>query len=151
MVNKGYVPSDIYNKLIDLPLNPFYKYHTDGQRSNYKNQIFFNIESCDHFSVCKEVVDISQSEEVIEKLEIMLGIDLIGSYLRIGYYVDKEGFWLEPHIDLSVKLVTMVVYLYKEVAYEDLGTDLFDSRKVLVNTTPSDNNSGLIFLPSGDT
>lgn len=141
----------IYDNLVALPLTPPDRYDSDGKRSGSKNPFFFNKETCVKFDVCDEVVAIFQAKKVVSTLEKLCSINLHGSYLRIGYYVDKEGFWLEPHTDLSVKLITMTVYLSKEIPSEDIGTDLFDIDKRKISTVPSENNNGLIFLPAENT
>ena len=143
--------SHIYKALVDLPLDPPESYGLDGKRISGASRIFFTRENCSRFSVCDEVVNIFQSPEVILSLERLLDINLSNSYLRIGYYVDKMGFWLKPHTDLDVKLLTMTIYLYKKLESDDIGTDLFDEELNLVLTAPSRNNSGLIFIPGKNT
>ena len=47
-------------------------------------------------------------------IEKVFGTDLEGTYLRIEFAQDIDGFWLEPHTDLGVKAFTMLLYLSKD-------------------------------------
>jgi len=73
--------------------------------------------------------------------------------LRIEYCQDIDGFWLEPHLDISVKLFTMLVYLSGEPELRDAGTDIYDSgpHHRLAATAPYEKNRGLMFVPGGNT
>ena len=44
--------------------------------------------------------------------------------MRLEYAQDTDGFWLEPHTDLGVKLFTMLIYLPDSGEQNDLGTDI---------------------------
>ena len=46
-------------------------------------------------------------------IEKVFGTNLTGTYLRIEFAQDIDGFWLEPHTDLGVKVFTMLLYLSK--------------------------------------
>ena len=73
--------------------------------------------------------------------------------MRVEYCQDVDGFWLEPHVDISVKLFTMLVYLTDSPDLYDSGTDIYEgppSHK-LVSTAPYEWNAGLIFIPGKDT
>ena len=67
--------------------------------------------------------------------------------------VSVDGFWLEPHLDISVKLFTMLVYLSGEPELYDAGTDIYDATPEhrLVATAPYEKNKGLIFIPGTNT
>ena len=41
-----------------------------------------------------------------------------GTYLRIEFAQDIDGFWLEPHTDLGVKVFTMLLYLSKDPSHQ---------------------------------
>ncbi|MBS0244560.1 MAG: 2OG-Fe(II) oxygenase, partial [Proteobacteria bacterium] len=81
------------------------------------------------------------------------GTDLSQGHLRVEYCQDVNGFWLEPHVDISVKLFTMLVYLSDDPALYDAGTDIYDAspEHKLVGTAPYEKNKGLIFIPGTDT
>ncbi|MVM29309.1 2OG-Fe(II) oxygenase [Spirosoma sp. HMF4905] len=151
LIIKDIFSHSIYDELVNLPVTPPERYNAEGKRNSNNNHIFFNEMNCKKFDVCRKIAATFQSRNITSSLETMLGVNLKGSYLRIGYYVDKDGFWLLPHTDLSVKLITITVYLSKDKPFEDLGTDLFDSEKKLVCTTSSACNSGFIFRPANNT
>src|SRR4051812_26523930 len=52
------------------------------------------------------------------------GAKIEGCYLRIEYGLDLDGFWLEPHTDLGVKALTLLVQLPGE-GQAELGTDIY--------------------------
>ena len=81
-------------------------------------------------------------------VERHFGIQLGGAYLRIEYAQDTDGFWLEPHTDLGVKLFTFLIYLSRDPSHADLGTDLYDIEKRHVGRSPFASNSAMIFVPS---
>ena len=64
-----------------------------------------------------------------------------------------DGFWLEPHVDIPVKLFTMLVYLSGEPELQDAGTDIYDAtpQHNRVGTASYERNKGLIFIPGKDT
>jgi hypothetical protein len=78
----------------------------------------------------------------------VFGTDLRGTYLRIEFAQDTDGFWLEPHTDLGVKLFTMLLYVSKDESHSDLGTDIYDQDKQHVGRSPFAPNISLIFIPS---
>jgi hypothetical protein len=83
----------------------------------------------------------------------LTGRDLGEGSLRIEYCQDVDGFWLEPHLDLGVKMFTMLIYLSGEPELLDAGTDIYDAspEHKLVATAAYEKNKGLIFIPGTDT
>ncbi|OYV33337.1 MAG: hypothetical protein B7Z81_11520, partial [Acidocella sp. 20-61-6] len=67
----------------------------------------------------------------------------------IEYCQDVDGFWLEPHRDIAVKLFTMLIYVSEDPALFDAGTDIYDDTPAhnLVASVPYEKNRGLIFIP----
>ena len=55
-----------------------------------------------------------QDKRVTSHIEQVFGTDLTGTYLRMEFAQDIDGFWLEPHSDLGVKVFTMLLYLSKD-------------------------------------
>ncbi len=80
-------------------------------------------------------------------LEAETGADLAGSFLRIEYCQDTDGFWLEPHTDIGAKLFTMLVYLSDRPEAEGWGTDIYDGARRHLGAAPGGFNKGLIFVP----
>ena len=78
--------------------------------------------------------------------------DLAGTYVRLEYAQDIDGFWLEPHTDLGVKRFTMLIYLNEGGSHgDDRGTDLFAAPDRWAKRAPFEDNTALIFVPGGDT
>ena len=93
----------------------------------------------------------SQDDETVNRIEVVLRPVPGRQFLRIEYCQDTEGFWLEPHTDISAKLFTMLVYLSSGPEAEDWGTDLYDAALHPAGRSPGGFNKGLIFRPAGDT
>ncbi len=138
--------------ILELPIEPPKLTFYDGTREcNNESRIYFNAELCAREPVCREVVDAFKDERTIDKLERTCGIDLSQGHLRIEYTQDSDGFWLEPHTDIGVKMFTMLVYFSKEPELADAGTDIYDQDKRHVGRAPFASNRGLIFIPGSDT
>src|SRR5690606_462297 len=88
---------------------------------------YFDVENRASFPIVGAVSAAFQAPEVTRAIEQTFGIRLGGSYLRIEYAQDTNGFWLEPHTDLGVKLFTLLLYTSTEPSHADLGTDLYDT------------------------
>jgi hypothetical protein len=138
--------------ILELPIEPPKLTLYDGTREcNNESRTYFNPELCAREPVCRQVVEAFKDQHVIDKLERTCGIDLSQGNLRIEYTQDSDGFWLEPHTDIGVKMFTMLVYFSKEPELADAGTDIYDQDKRHVGRAPFAPNRGLIFIPGGDT
>jgi len=89
--------------------------------------------------------------QTIKAIEDFFGISLHGTFLRIEYAQDIEGFWLEPHTDLGVKKLTVLIYLAANDDHSDLGTDIFNADKSWAARMPFEHNSAMAFVPSDNT
>jgi hypothetical protein len=147
----GILSDRIRQKLDALPFEPPDKYAPDGARDTSKNGTFVNREAMAKFPCLEEVAAVFSDANVVESLEHMLDRHLRPSFLRIGFYVDSDGFWLTPHTDLAVKLLTLVVFVSKEIPNDPIGTDLYSANGEWQLTVPSENNAGLLFMPATDT
>ena len=146
------IAADACEEILSLPVSvPLIDDFPGTREGNNKTRFYFNAESCERFPVCREVVDCLTDPKTIAKINEVCGVDLSGSHLRIEYAQDTDGFWLEPHKDISVKLFTMTVYLSKEPEMAGLGTDLFDENQNRVASSPFGPNLGMIFIPGTDT
>lgn len=146
------LPHDVPSAIAALPLQPPAIVDTLGKReTNNSLRIFFSSEMRARFAVCADVADALQSEAVVGRLARLSGARLAGSFLRIEYCQDTEGFWLEPHTDIGAKLLTMLIYLSKAPGSEGWGTDLMTPNGEVVATAPYRVNSGLVFVPGSDT
>jgi len=147
-------PERIVDAIAGLPFDPPKDPTFDGRReSNNSTRVYFNPQNQEYFHVCHEVAELFRCPNVQRRLEQLTGRDLDEGLLRIEYCQDVDGFWLEPHLDISVKLFTMLVYLSGEPELYDAGTDIYDATPEhrLVATAPYEKNKGLIFIPGTNT
>jgi hypothetical protein len=123
-----------------------------GTRAAVNSQrCFLSLENRFHFPFCAELAAALQSSAIVSELSTLCEVDLDGSYLRIEFCQDQDGFWLEPHTDIGAKLFTAQIYLTHKQADEKLGTDLLDSEHNLIVRKEGAFNTGTIFVPSSDT
>jgi hypothetical protein len=145
------LPDDTCAALDGLPVAPPKIEDTAGKRETHNSsRLFFGKEQRGSYAVCDDIAAALQSKAVVGQLEKSCMVALDGTYLRIEYCLDTDGFWLEPHTDIGAKLFTMLIYLSDEPGSEAWGTDLLDGPDKLVATTPYRRNHGLIFIPSTD-
>ena len=112
---------------------------------------YFDAENMGRFAVCQAVNAAFQGSRLTGAIEAAFGTRLAGSYLRVEFAQDTDGFWLEPHTDLGVKVFTMLLYLSTDARHRTLGTDIYDTDKKHVTTSPFASNGAMIFVPSGIT
>ena len=101
--------------------------------------------------MCEGFCQAFQDKRVTDKIAGVFGSKLAGSYLRVEYGQDTDGFWLEPHTDLGVKMFTMLLYMSKDPQHKTLGTDIYDQDKKHVGASPFAPNAAMVFVPSGIT
>ncbi len=125
---------------------------TRGRRETHNSsRVFFSPEQRAAHPVMEQVAAVFQGEETVKALERLCGIALAGTNLRIEYCQDTVGFWLEPHTDIQVKKLTMLIYLSSHPDADDWGTDVFNGRLERVARASGSFNRGLIFVPATDT
>jgi hypothetical protein len=146
------LPAASCDAIRTLPFAPPSIADTLGKRETHNStRLFFSAENRVRFPVCAAIAEVLQGSALVDRLEALCGARLRGSFLRIEYCQDTDGFWLEPHTDIGAKLFTMLVYLSEDQGAEGWGTDLFDQARNLVGTVPFRANCGLIFVPGEDT
>ena len=109
---------------------------------------YFDVDNRAHYPVIAAVSEAFQAPAVTRQIEATFGTRLDGSYLRIEYAQDTNGFWLEPHSDLGVKLFTLLLYTSTDTSHANLGTDIYDQDKRLVGRSPFRPNGAMVFVPS---
>ena len=135
-----------------LPLTPPDIRDTEGRRETHNSsRLFFGAEAQARFPVCRDIVAALQSPQTVGYLQRQTGAVLHGSYLRVEYCLDTDGFWLEPHTDIGAKFFTMLIYLADPPAGEDWGTDIYETPDKPVGSAPARRNGGLVFVPATDT
>jgi hypothetical protein len=112
---------------------------------------YFDAENRAQFPVCEGFCQAFQDPRVTDRIAGHFGSKLKGTYLRIEYAQDTDGFWLEPHTDLGVKTFTMLLYMSKDAQHQTLGTDIYDPDKKHLGASPFASNAAMVFVPSNIT
>lgn len=148
------LPPATCQAIADLPIPPPTGSVFDGRReANNSTRMYFSPDNQRRYSVLMDVANAFRDAEVRSTIESITGADLAEGSLRIEYCQDVDGFWLEPHVDIPVKLFTMLVYLSDDPDLRDSGTDIYDDSPAhkLVASAPYSLNAGLIFIPGRNT
>ncbi len=145
-------PEAVCGAIAALPFAPPDIDDTGGTRESHNSsRTFFSVANRDRFDVCQSLAEALQGAAVVGALERVCGLSLKGTFLRVEYCQDTEGFWLEPHTDISAKRLTLQVTLSTDPGSETWGTDIFDDDLNHVATLPHEFNGGLAFVPANDT
>jgi hypothetical protein len=145
---EGAIPMELCHEITSLPIKAVEIEETYGKRDSHNNlRKFFTPELQQHRYAVRAIADLFQSKAVVKAIENLCGIDVQGSYLRIEYCQDVGSFWLEPHMDIKEKLMTMQIYLNSGEGAEKLGTDMYDHDKKWHSSAPSQMGQGMIFIP----
>jgi hypothetical protein len=145
-------PAGLAAELHHLPFPTVDLRGVSGKRELHNDERhYFDAANIARFDACAAVADAFQSHEIARAIETGLGVDLAGTYVRLEYAQDTDGFWLEPHTDLGVKRFTMLIYLNESEDQHDLGTDLYGDPETWVRRTPFVSNTALVFIPGGNT
>ena len=108
-VLRGCFPADSVEDIVSLPFEAPSLEGVSGKRELHNNtRKYFDVENRESFPVCEAIAQAFQDKRVTSHIEKVFGTDLKGTYLRIEFAQDIDGFWLEPHTDLGVKVFTML-------------------------------------------
>lgn len=102
-------------------------------------------------SALNRIVDFFLRDDIIIMFEQESGKTIRGNYLRVEFIEDREKSWLEPHVDISEKIMSFLVYLNNTNEDVEIGTALYDNNKKYVTTVPYIDNTGFYFYPGADT
>ena len=145
-------PRDLALALHNLPFPTVDLHGISGKRELHNEaRHYFDSANNARFDECAAVANAFQSPEIVEAIERGAGADLTGTYVRLEYAQDSDGFWLEPHTDLGVKRFTMLIYLNESADQDDLGTDIYKDHETWSKRTPFTANTALIFVPGHNT
>ncbi|HEV7157623.1 MAG TPA: hypothetical protein VGN38_04620 [Caulobacteraceae bacterium] len=148
----GVFPPGLTAALRRLPFGPPDLGGVSGKRELHNDQRhYFDAANNARFEACGAVATAFQSPRVAGAIERATGADLSGSYVRLEYAQDSDGFWLQPHTDLGVKRFTMLIYLAEGDDQSDLGTDLYADPGAWAKRSPFVDNTALVFVPGDDT
>lgn len=146
------LPADAAAEVLALPFPAPELGGLSGKRELHNNtRTYFDAANMARFPVCKAFNDAFQDERITGLIERAFGTCLAGSYLRVEFAQDTDGFWLEPHTDLGVKLFTMLLYMSTDPRHAGLGTDIYDTDKQHLGRSPFESNAAFVFVPSGIT
>ena len=147
----GLFPERVARELAALPFAPPELDGVSGRRELHNEErSYFAGEVLSRHPVARQVAEAFQSPQVAGAFARSTGARLDGTYLRIEYAVDSDGFWLEPHTDLGVKALTLLIQLPSE-GQEDLGTDLYFGPGEWAERAAFEWNGALLFVPSDNT
>jgi hypothetical protein len=145
---KDILPHGTCEEIIALPIAPIAIDETHGKRDSHNEaRRFFSPEMQARYPVMRAVAEAFQGASVLRSLEKLCGVKLCGGYLRIEYCQDTGSFWLEPHMDIKEKFITLQIYLNTGEGADRLGTDLYDGDKKYFSTSPSQLGDAMLFVP----
>jgi len=151
-VLKKCLPDDTIEDILGLPFPAPSLDGVSGKRELHNaTRKYFDVENREKFQSVDAVSEAFQDKRITGMIEETFGTDLSGTYLRIEFAQDTDGFWLEPHTDLGVKSFTMLLYLSDEDGHDELGTDVYDANKSHVARSPFEPNLAFVFVPSDNT
>ena len=146
------LPEEAVEQILALPFEAPALDGVSGKRELHNaTRRYFDEPNRQRFPVCEAFCQAFQERALTQMLADHFGATLAGTFLRVEFAQDIDGFWLEPHTDLGVKSFTMLLYLSKDPRHASLGTDIYDQSKRHVGCTPFVSNSAMVFVPSNDT
>jgi hypothetical protein len=146
------LPEEALNDILALPFPAPDLGGVSGKRELHNpSRKYFDSENRQRFPVCDAFCRAFHDRRVTQRISSHFGSKLGGTYLRVEFAQDTDGFWLEPHTDLGVKVFTMLLYVSKDPRHCDLGTDVYDAEKRHVGRMPFRANTAMVFVPSNIT
>lgn len=146
------LPEDDADALAALPIAPARIGDTRGRRETHNDsRVHFGEDHRRRHGVMDVLARGFQSRAVVQTLKALTDAQLAGTFLRMEYCQDTDGFWLEPHTDIGIKKFTMLIYLNREPAGRDWGTDIYAGPADHAGRAPAKFNSGLMFVPGDNT
>jgi len=143
------LPLDAVDAILALPFPAPDLGGVSGKRELHNaTRKYFDVANRGKHPVCEAFCQAFQDKRLTDKLSRRFAARLAGSYLRVEYGQDTDGFWLEPHTDLGVKAFTMLLYMSKDPQHATLGTDIYDAAKRRVGCSPFACNTAMVFVPS---
>jgi hypothetical protein len=143
------LPADVVDQILALPFPAPALDGVSGKREVHNaTRKYFDQENMAKFPVCNAFNEALQDKRVTDVIQRVFGTKLAGTYLRVEFAQDTNGFWLEPHTDLGVKSFTFLLYMSKDPQHAKLGTDIYDRDKKHLGASPFRSNGAMIFVPS---
>ncbi|WP_026380982.1 2OG-Fe(II) oxygenase [Afifella pfennigii] len=146
------LPEAVYRELKALDLPVVEIGGLSGTREAHNSErSYLAGENLESSPGCRAVAEAFQDPEIVGFLQNRFGADLAGTYLRMEYAQDVDGFWLVPHTDIGVKRFTLLIYLSDDPSHADLGTDIYVDKETHIGRSPFRPNAALLFVPSDRT
>ena len=146
------IPADAIDPVLALPFPAPDLGGVSGKRELHNaTRKYFDVANRAKLPVCDAFCHAFQDKRVTDRIGAVFAAKLAGSYLRVEYGQDTDGFWLEPHTDLGVKMFTMLLYMSKHPQHRTLGTDIYDADKKHLGCSPFAPNAAMVFVPSNMT
>ena len=147
----GLFPERVAVELARLPFAPPPMDAGSGRREmSNEHRHYFAGDLLTRHPVMGRVAEVFQTPQVASAFARSTGAKLHGTYLRIEYAVDQDGFWLEPHTDLGVKALSLLVQFASE-GQAELGTDLYGGPGAWCERAAFGWNGALMFVPADNT
>ncbi len=144
--------SDEIDALEQVILTPLDLTGKSGERALHnEGRQYFDPENQARFPVFDALSQLFQHSDITAALAAAFDLHSEECYLRIEFAQDVDGFWLEPHTDIGVKLFSMLVYLNAGDNAQTLGTDIYDQQKSWVTRSPFEAGLAMAFKPSNIT
>lgn len=142
-------PLNVARDLEGLPLDARDMTYALGRREeNNASRAYFEPDNQAALPPCRAVAEAFQHPGAVSAIEALCGATLSGSFLRIEYAQDTDGFWLEPHTDIGVKRLTLLAPLSSGPEARDWGTDFYPAKGAPAIRLPFQANTAVIFVPS---
>ncbi len=148
----GLLPDDVLSglKSVDFPVAPLDG--VSGKRELHNDtRHYFDQRNIADFPVVAAIANTFQQPNMIATIEKFFSTDLAGTLLRIEYAQDMTGFWLEPHTDLGVKKLTVLLYLSDGPDHDTLGTDIYAAKDQWAARSSFAPNIAMAFVPGDNT
>ena len=123
----------------------------DGTRSGSGTVCFANHRSVANNPQLRRVISIFTDRRLKQDLEKIVKTSLRHCSLRAALYFDQDEVWIQPHTDLDVKRVTLIVLLEHHAPDAPVATELYDGNGCITTRAPSRNNTALLFKPDLNT
>jgi len=145
-------PRAVYDELKEMP---FVAPDLDGisgtREAHNADRVYFSGGNLETFESARATAEAFQDSAVVAYLMKTFDAPLEGTFVRIEYAQDIDGFWLKPHTDIGVKMFTMLIYMSDDPRHAGLGTDIYADENTHVGRSPFAPNSAMIFVPSKNT
>jgi hypothetical protein len=149
---EGLLPAAAVDDLARLPVVPPRLDGLSGRREYHNAARFFcNAKTMQRFPALAALARALQARAAVAAIETFCETSLAGTFLRVEYAADSDGFWLEPHTDLGVKKFTCLISLAEDERQSSLGTDIYTPDRKLYRRYPFHRGAALVFIPAHDT